>query len=114
VTVVQEADARAAVGGATVRFSVRMVDDGDDAVHVAGLVDDLRDVVDDADYNDDARPTQGAVTYSGGQLRWRGDVPGHGAVTLGFSVTVRCTGGNRALVNRVGGTVVTVPVLDLS
>ncbi len=111
VVITNTADARAATAGATVRFTVRVT--ADEPVN-ATLEDDLDGLLDDADYDDDAQVTAGRVTYAHGRLRWQGDLEPHTAVTLTFSVTVRCTGGDRTLTNRAGGVAATVPVLGYS
>jgi LPXTG-motif cell wall-anchored protein len=66
------------------------------------VLDDLRGVLDDAQYNGDARASKGRVRYTGGVLTWSGTVRS-GRATITYSVTVRSArfGGNGMLDNAI-------------
>src|SRR5690606_39354970 len=53
------------------------------------VVDDLTDVLDDADYNNDATVNMGALDVSLPFLSWIGDIEADDALTITYSVTVR-------------------------
>ncbi|WP_245573904.1 internalin [Amycolatopsis nigrescens] len=98
--------------GDTVTYTVTLTNDGTADWTGATVTDDLADVLDDATYRDDATATgsdgapAGTLTYDGAgrKLRWAGDVPQGGTVTITYSVTVdNPPGGNRRLTNQVVG-----------
>jgi uncharacterized repeat protein (TIGR01451 family)/fimbrial isopeptide formation D2 family protein len=85
--------------GDVVTYTVTVSQVGPAAV-AASVVDDLSDVLDDADYNGDVVATAGAAGVDGSTLTWAGDLAPGDVVTLTYSVTV--TGaGNTTLANVV-------------
>ncbi|WP_235968408.1 DUF11 domain-containing protein [Streptomyces mesophilus] len=54
----------------------------------AKLADDLTDLLDDAEYNGDAKATIGTVTYDEPKLSWTGDIPKGATATITYSATV--------------------------
>ncbi len=104
--VVKSSTPKKPMPGQKVTYTVVLTNDGTADWTDATAVDDLSDVVDDADYNRDATATTGVVTYTDGDktLRWAGDVAKGGTVTITYSVTVaNPPGGNKRLTNAVVG-----------
>ncbi|WP_062076547.1 DUF7507 domain-containing protein [Demequina globuliformis] len=89
--------------GDTVTFTVTATNTGDapytDAL-AAVVVDDLTDVLDDANFNNDAaaEPSVGTVTMTDPYLRWEGPLEVGETVTLTYSVTVTAAG-DQSIVN---------------
>jgi uncharacterized repeat protein (TIGR01451 family) len=68
----------------------------------AAVEDDLTNVLDDADYNDDARADSGAVSYASPHLSWSGPIPVGESVQITYSVTVKDPDdGDRTLQNAI-------------
>jgi uncharacterized repeat protein (TIGR01451 family) len=68
----------------------------------AELSDNLTDVLDDADYNNDAAATVGTINYAPPGLTWNGSVAPDETITLTYSFTAKDSPtGNRQLKNSV-------------
>lgn len=77
--------------GQTVRYTVTVVQEGT-APADAVFVDDLAEVLDDADYNGDVSASVGTVSVTDGVLSWAGTVPVGATATITYSVTVKAYG----------------------
>ncbi|MFI7383460.1 hypothetical protein [Streptomyces sp. NPDC049813] len=74
--------------GGKVTYTITAKNIGEVDYPGARLSDDLSDVLDDADYDGDARATLGRVSYQRPRLTWRGDVPAGAAAKITYSVTL--------------------------
>ncbi|WP_243229674.1 hypothetical protein [Microbacterium sp. CIAB417] len=74
--------------GDVVDYHVQVTHIGEAAVPGASLVDDLTQVLDDAEWNDDAAASAGEVEYADGELTWTGDLAVGQVVDITYSVTV--------------------------
>lgn len=101
-TVRKDVDTQVADPGDVVAYSLTVTNTGAADYSVddpAQLSDDLTDVLDDADYNDDA---SGGATVAEGTLTWAGPLEVGETVTITYSVTVHTAGaGNGLLTNTV-------------
>ncbi|MFJ2741456.1 hypothetical protein ACIO3O_17530 [Streptomyces sp. NPDC087440] len=73
--------------GQPVRYTVTIENTGEADATGATLTDDLTDVLDDADWNDDATADSGTVSFERPLLTWTGDVAKGAKVTVTYSVT---------------------------
>ncbi|MGW9159433.1 beta strand repeat-containing protein [Microbacterium sp. NPDC055665] len=80
--------------GDTVTYTLTVTQSGPGAVTGATLSDDLTDVLDDADYNDDAAASIGTPVFddAGETLAWTSDLAPGAVVTITYSVTVTGAG----------------------
>ncbi|WP_394939786.1 hypothetical protein [Psychromicrobium sp. YIM B11713] len=100
-----------AKAGDKVNYSVVLTNTGQVPYTVgnpASITDNLSNVLDDANYNNDATATPGtapAPSYSAPTLSWSGPLAIGATVTLNYSVTVKADGsrGNNTLKNIVTG-----------
>lgn len=86
--VTKTADATDVVPGATVTYTLQVVNTGQvdyTAASPASLTDDLSEVLDDATYNGDA---SSGATYAAPVLSWEGSLEVEATVTITYSVTV--------------------------
>src|SRR5439155_339248 len=98
--IVKKADKTEAKPGDTVTYTVTVPNTGQTDLTGANFVDDLSQVLDDASYNGDARPSGGSVSYAAPKLTWTGDLAIGQTVTVTYSVTVNDPpGGDGKLVN---------------
>ncbi|NEE03275.1 DUF7927 domain-containing protein [Phytoactinopolyspora halotolerans] len=74
--------------GEVVTYSVLIEHVGTAPVEGASIEDDLSDVLDDAEWNDDAKASSGEVSFEGTTLTWNGDLEVDQVVELTYSVTV--------------------------
>ncbi|WP_428953948.1 DUF11 domain-containing protein [Streptomyces sp. cg35] len=74
--------------GGKVTYTITAKNIGEVDYPGAQLSDDLGDVLDDADYNGDAKASLGQVTYASPKLNWRGDVPAGQTATITYSATL--------------------------
>ncbi|MBA2892031.1 DUF6923 family protein [Nonomuraea soli] len=88
--------------GQKVTFKVTVVNTGQAAYKEATFSDDLSGVLDDSAYGNDAKATEGRVTYTAPALTWTGPLPVGATVTVTYSVTVKTpSSGDLHLVNGV-------------
>lgn len=80
--------------GAVITYTVTVTQQGQAAVLDATFEDDLADVLDSADFNDDAVASSGTVSFdeAAGSLAWTGDLAVGDVVTVTYSVTVTSAG----------------------
>lgn len=91
--------------GDVVTYTLVARNAGEADLSPADFTDDLAGVLDDADYDDDARASTGTVGYDAGKLRWSGDLAAGERVTVTYSVTVHDPDrGDLRLRNSVGST----------
>jgi uncharacterized repeat protein (TIGR01451 family) len=92
--------------GDVVTYTVTVTNSGDFSYTVgdpASFTDDLTDVLDDAEYNNDATATAGDTTYTAPNLTWTGPLPVGDTVTVTYSVTTNNPAtGDLTLTNVVG------------
>ena len=88
LTFTQTAAAPSAVAGATVAYTITIVNSGGVAATGASFTDPLGGVLDDAAYNGNAVASSGTVTFASPDLSWTGAVPAGGTVTITYTVTV--------------------------
>lgn len=104
-TVKKVASRDSAPQGSTVTYTVTVTNTGEVAytdTFPASFQDDLTQVLDDADYNADAKATAGTTSYQAPYLTWSGALPVDGAVTVTYSVYVKSPdNGDRTLINAV-------------
>jgi uncharacterized repeat protein (TIGR01451 family) len=91
--------------GQVIHYTITVTQQGDAAAD-AQFSDDLSKIVDDADYNGDAKASLGTVKLTGKTLTWTGTVPVGGVATVTYSVTVHnvaelAKGGDADLINPV-------------
>jgi len=78
--------------GQQVTYTVEVAHVGRAAITGATVVDDLTDVLDDANYNNDATATVGEIEVVDGALIWSGDLDVDEVITITYSVTVHSDG----------------------
>ncbi|MBN9621191.1 MAG: isopeptide-forming domain-containing fimbrial protein, partial [Actinobacteria bacterium] len=89
--VVKTEDRSSVQPGGAIHYTITVANTGKvdyTTAHPASLTDDLTKVLDDADYDSDARATAGTLSWSTPRLSWSGPVPIGGQVTISYSVTV--------------------------
>ncbi|MCX5532756.1 GEVED domain-containing protein [Streptomyces sp. NBC_00006] len=91
--------------GDTLSYKVTVRNDGEADHPDATFTDDLSKVLDDADYNGDAKADSGRVSYAEPKLTWTGDLAkgATATVTYSFTVTGPRDGGDGKYVNGVEG-----------
>ncbi|WP_431806906.1 hypothetical protein [Microbacterium paraoxydans] len=67
----------------------------------ATFADDLTEVLDDAEYNDDASATIGTVSYAAPELSWSGVLASGQSATIVYTVTYDAAAGDNILFNTV-------------
>lgn len=77
--------------GEKVTYTVTITNPSSAALEDTSVSDDLSDVLGNATWNDDAKPSSGEVELKGQTMRWTGSVPANGSVTVTYSVTVKDT-----------------------
>ncbi|MFD6415500.1 GEVED domain-containing protein [Streptomyces sp. NPDC060194] len=96
------ADGEPVALGAAVDYTVVVENPGDVPVR-ATVSDDLTAVLDDADYNADAKADTGTVAYARPKLDWSGTLAPGAKARITYSVTTKQSGGDRLLTNTVTG-----------
>ncbi|MFD8479904.1 IPT/TIG domain-containing protein [Kitasatospora sp. NPDC059673] len=81
--------------GDKVTYTVTVVQHGNRAVKELGILDDLSQVLDDADYNGDVKADSGTAEVRNGRMLWTGDLSVGGRATITYSVTVNGKGDRR-------------------
>ncbi|ALG15179.1 hypothetical protein AOZ06_30835 [Kibdelosporangium phytohabitans] len=87
--IVKTADKSSANPGDVVKYTVTVRNTGQTPYMGAGFTDDLTNVLDDADYQDDAAATVGDVTYAAPKLTWSGPLRAGEQATITYSVKVK-------------------------
>ncbi|WP_155990762.1 GEVED domain-containing protein [Paraoerskovia marina] len=108
VSVVKTSDAEDVMPGDVVEYTVTIENIGqvDYAADELVVSDDLTEVLDDAEYNDDASadPVSGSFDYEEPVLTWSGPLAAGSSVTLTYSITVdNLVTGDSILANAVVG-----------
>ncbi|WP_275291750.1 hypothetical protein [Amycolatopsis sp. La24] len=86
--IAKSADRDQVVPGDKVTYTITVTNTGQTPLPGATFTDDLSQVLDDADYNNDATPAA-QVSYTAPKLTWTGDLPIGGSATVKYSVTVK-------------------------
>lgn len=86
--VAQVADADSSIPGLTIGYTITARNSGTATLTGAALKADLAKMLDDADYNDDAAASTGALSYAEPALAWKGDLPAGETATITYSVTI--------------------------
>jgi uncharacterized repeat protein (TIGR01451 family) len=93
--------------GSIVHYTLSITNSGQTPYVAAAVTDALAGALDDATYNGDAVTTAGAVSVSGTNLAWAGDLLVGATVTVSYSLTVRSPDtGDLALNTRATSTAV--------
>ncbi len=87
LTISKTADASQVVAGGRLTYTIVATNTGESDYSAATLTDSLAGVLDDADYNNDAKATVGQVSYSAPTLSWNGALPQGASVVVTYSVT---------------------------
>ncbi|WP_410651333.1 internalin [Amycolatopsis sp. cmx-4-54] len=91
--------------GETITYTIQLTNVGKAKYVGASFTDNLSGVLDDAVYNNDARATEGTISYSAPVLSWSGDVTVDTAVGISYTVTIGSPPtGDKKLKNTVTGT----------
>ncbi|OLF15183.1 hypothetical protein BU204_23260 [Actinophytocola xanthii] len=101
LVITTSASGSSAAPGATVAYTITVENTGASAFAGVALTNSLQGVLDDATYNGNATATSGTLSYSAPTLRWTGNLAPGASVTIGYSVTVATTGGDRVLTGTV-------------
>ena len=105
LTITKTADTTAALPGQTVTYTITVADTGE-TPYAGAIVTDELDLLDEADYNDDASASTGSVSYASPVLTWTGDLAPGGTATVSYSVTVHDPAtGDKVMVNIVASSV---------
>jgi uncharacterized repeat protein (TIGR01451 family) len=100
--IVDTPDPTTTTPGGVVRFTTVIANTGNVFYHGIVLRFTAAGLVDDADLNGDTSATSGVISTESGELRWTGDVPVGGSVTITSSVTVHAVvTGDRMLASLV-------------
>ncbi len=75
--------------GEVINYTIKVTQEGEGPATGAIFSDDLADVLDDANYNNDAKASIGTVKYGEGVIGWTGDVGVGEVATITYSVTVK-------------------------
>jgi uncharacterized repeat protein (TIGR01451 family) len=78
--------------GQVIHYTIKVTQQGT-APADAMFSDDLTKLLDDADYNDDAKASTGQLVHQGKTLGWTGTVPVGGVATVTYSITVHDVAG---------------------
>jgi uncharacterized repeat protein (TIGR01451 family) len=81
--------------GDVITYTLRVENNGDGAFtaeHPAVVVDDLSDVLDDAEWLDHVTSSRGAADFADGVLTWRGPIAARGTVTVTYQVLLGSEG----------------------
>ncbi len=95
LVIAKTADVSSTAAGRVVTFTIKVTNTGASAFTAVALTDPLGSpgsVLDDATYDGGATASSGTVSYTGGAVRWTGDVPVGGSATITYSVTVSSAG----------------------
>ena len=91
--------------GDKVDYAITVKNTGTQAYQAANFVDDLTDVLKDADYNGDHATSVGTVNYSAPVLSWTGPLAPGNTAQVTYSVTVKSPDhGDHSMVNRIVST----------
>jgi fimbrial isopeptide formation D2 family protein/uncharacterized repeat protein (TIGR01451 family) len=82
------ASGTAVEAGDTITYTITGTNTGDTDLDPAEIVDDLSDVLANAEYNDDVRANRGSASVTGETLTWTGTIPQGSSVVITYSVTV--------------------------
>ncbi len=88
LTIAGTASTSSTTPGATVQYTVTVINSGQAAYTGASITDSLAGVLDDAVYNGDAAATVGSVSYTSPNLTWTGNLAPGATATITFSATV--------------------------
>jgi uncharacterized repeat protein (TIGR01451 family) len=89
LAITKTADTATVTPGGTVTYTVTIADTGPTAYTAATVTDSLAGVMTDADYNNDAVASSGALSYSSPNLTWTGDLNPGTSATITYSITVK-------------------------
>ena len=104
LTVTKAADTTVALPGQTVTYTITVTDTGQTPYAGATVSDEL-DLLDEADYNNNASASSGSVSYTSPVLTWTGDLAPGGTATITYSVTVHNPAtGDKIMTNTVAST----------
>ncbi|MBE1484741.1 putative repeat protein (TIGR01451 family) [Plantactinospora soyae] len=102
LSIAKTADTVTAAVGDQVTYTVTVANTGQTPYTGATFDDLLSEVLDEADFNDDAEATVGTVSYDAPVLTWTGDLPVGVTAVITYSVTVDFpASGDTTLVNTV-------------
>ncbi|MEO5877528.1 MAG: hypothetical protein ABIS86_01515 [Streptosporangiaceae bacterium] len=91
-----------AVPGTPVGYTITINNNGETPYTGITVTDAMAGAVDDAAYGGNAAASTGAVSVTGSDLSWTGDVPVNGTVTITYTLTVRDPDpGDKLMVNMI-------------
>jgi uncharacterized repeat protein (TIGR01451 family) len=103
LSITKTADRSTVVVGGAVHYSIVLTNTGEAPYTAASVVDSLVEVLDAADYLNNASATAGAVSYEESRLTWIGDLSVGATVVISYSVHAT-GGGDNILSNQVTST----------
>jgi uncharacterized repeat protein (TIGR01451 family)/fimbrial isopeptide formation D2 family protein len=89
LAIAKTADTSTATPGQTITYTITVANTGPTPYTAATVQDALDGVLADADYNDDATATSGALSYTSPDLTWTGDLAIGATATITYTVTVK-------------------------
>ena len=88
LTITKQASATSVAPGGTVGFTITISNTGETAFEDAVVTDEMREVLDEADYDGNATATTGALSFDSSELTWTGDLAVGATATVTYSLAV--------------------------
>ncbi len=102
LVIAKTASATTVEPGATIGYTITVLNDGETTQAGASITDALSSVLTGASYNNDAVASAGTISYGAPNLDWSGTLAPNASATISYSVTVLDSNlGDQTLVNTV-------------